>query len=634
MACSFSNIGYQAWTLPRPLPEGVFSELDLPEFLKAILVRRGFDDISKVQDILNPHPLPNPMDQYPELYLAKERIESAIKNKEKIAICGDYDADGMTSTALLLKVFLKTHCQAIAAIPSRIDDGYGLNIRMIEELHSKGITLIITVDNGVNAFEAIHLANDLNIDIILTDHHQITNGVPSVLALIHPSTTPLDSPYKNLAGVGLAYILASSIDNSLIESSIQDDLIDLFCIGTIADMAPLTGSNRYILKHGLKNIHRTNCLGLKALYKLCGIKNHVIESETISFQIAPRINAVGRIGDPELILDLFLEDDVLKAMEMAKKCDDINKQRRELSNGVELEATALIEAEEGALSPFILIAQSHWHQGIVGIVASRLVEKYNRPTALLARNKDGNFRASVRAPRGFNVSNALEETSSFLESFGGHPAAGGFTVRPENISRLHEQFNIIADKWYKSTGKFLSCTPDANIKLSDINIELWEHIKKLEPFGVGHTKPLFWSRKCEVINFQELRGGHLKLLISQDKFQLESIYWRAPKNIKLPQYIDIAYHISINEWQGKKSFQLEIRSIREFNEIISIKRKDRIYKCFIRHNKEVVLSNETNEELVFLLNSPYDLITNKDLIGNSYVKSLIEEAKVALGIVS
>ncbi len=626
------DLPYQSWFLPEALPDEPLSEIDLPLCLKAVLIRRGLKINTQAREFLKPSYIPNPEEHYPDLKIAIDRLKVACINNEGIAICGDYDADGMTSTALLLKAFRSLNAFAIAAIPNRLEEGYGLNDNMVSNLHTKGIKVIITVDNGINAFESIQLANDYNIDVILTDHHQLNNTAPKVLALIHPSTTPQSSPYRNLAGVGLAYLIAIGLAKEFKAESILKDSLDLFCLGTIADMSSLRDSNRYFLINGLKNMHNTQCLGLKALYKVSGLENCSIRADDIGFQIAPRINAVGRIGDPNLILRLLLETDKEKAASLAKQCDELNKNRKLISKTIESEAVALIEADNGAIPPFILIAQSHWHAGVVGIVASRLVEKYNRPTALLALSKDGRFRASVRAPAGFSVNKALELCSDNLDSHGGHPAAGGFTVKPENISTIHKQLNVLANSWLQSHGRNFKLTPDSYLSLNEITWKFWDLYSRLGPFGIGNLRPLFWTRNCEVISKKILRGGHLSLLLSQDDQQITAIYWNFSKIVCIPQFIDIAFYLNISKWSGVKKFQLELKSIRPYQNEVIIKKSNRTYKSWIKNTEEAILINNKHEEILFSINTNNISSNNQYKANDPYIKELISDATIALGL--
>jgi single-stranded-DNA-specific exonuclease len=429
-----SAVDERRWLLPSPLggdgpieaagaPDG-----DLPCELLALLRRRGLVTAEAVRQLLDPEAAPDPEAHFPALALAVERLVRCCQGAEAVAICGDYDADGMTSTALLVGVLQRLGARPRAAIPSRMEDGYGLNAAMVERLAAEGVRLLITVDNGVAAIEALERAADLQVEVILTDHHSLPPQLPPHLALLHPAVTPEDSPYRGLAGVGLAHVLATALCRRLRHRHGLEIALNLFCIGTIADMAPLEGVNRRWLLDGLPLLGRSPLPGLQALQQLAGLEKHRVDAEAVGFQLAPRINAVGRLGDPQLVVDLLTTEDPERALELARACEALNRQRRELCSAIEAEALALLEADGPRRPAFLLLAQGHWHHGVIGIVASRLVERFGRPVALLAGEGGGRLRASVRAPKGFAVDGALTACADLLERHGGHPAAGGFPV--------------------------------------------------------------------------------------------------------------------------------------------------------------------------------------------------------------
>ena len=333
-------------------------------------MRRGIKTEQEAFDLLDPPALPDPSTQFPDLRTAVERISRACREQEALAICGDYDADGMTSSALLLQALTPLGARPTVAIPSRSDDGYGLNPRMVQELHDAGIRVLITVDNGVSARKALELASELAMEVIVTDHHTIPEERPPMAALIHPATTPQTSPYRGLAGVGLAYVLALAVAEDLQRPEAIRSARDLFCIGTVADMAPLQGANRRWLHEGLRHLHRTDCAGLKALQRLAGLDDRPLRSDDIGFQIAPRINAVGRLAEPSLVVDLLTSVDADVAMGLARRCDDYNRQRRDLCDAIEAEAVALIEADTEGLPPFCCLPSP------TGITASSALSRH------------------------------------------------------------------------------------------------------------------------------------------------------------------------------------------------------------------------------------------------------------------
>ena len=622
----------QLWQLPQPRGVNPLAGLELPLPLRAVLARRGTVTAEDAALWLDPPPLPPLASHFPDLTAAVERLSSACKQGESVAICGDYDADGMTSTALLIRALEPLGAHPIAAIPSRMDDGYGLNTRMVETLHNDGVNLLVTVDNGVAADAALARARELGVEVIITDHHTIPDPPPQALALLHPATTPPQSPYKGLAGVGLAYVLARSLAEALDQPEAITSARDLFCIGTIADMAPLTGANRTWLREGLGNLHRTRCAGLRALQQLSGLEERPLRAVDIGFQLAPRINAVGRLGDPRLVVDLLTEEKPEAAIELARECDGLNRQRRDLCNAIEAEAVALVEADIQPLPAFLLLAQSHWHHGVIGIVAARLMERYQRPAALLAGDGDGLMRASVRAPDGFAVDEALAACADHLDRFGGHPAAGGFTVRAENVAALHDQLNGIAMDWMLKRHQGVVIRPEALLTFDQIDRQLWAALLKLEPFGIGNPAPLFWSRGCEVIEQRQLRGGHLRLRLRQSETCHDAIAWRWNEEAAIPDRIDLAFRLSLNRWQGEERLQLEVEALRAHHPSMEIERMGHRYSCEQVRSSCISMTNPAGESLVVSFGDDGLHQCDDKRASHPYVAGLIEEAAIGLGM--
>lgn len=592
----------ERWLLPTALPPDPFgpeseaAALDLPPELLAVLWRRGHRSEAALRELLDPTEAPEPRQHFPDLVTAEKRLVQACGRAEAVAICGDYDADGMTSTALLVGVLQRLGARPEAAIPSRMQEGYGLNVAMVERLAAAGIGLLITVDNGVSALEALERAEALGLEVILTDHHTLPAAMPPHTALLHPATTPEGSPYRGLAGVGLAFVLAEGLCRRMGRPDALSMAMDLFCIGTIADMAPLAGVNRRWLLDGLPRLGHSDLPGLQALQQLAGIETRPLDAQTVGFQIAPRINAVGRLGDPRLVVDLLTTDDREQALELAQACEAMNRQRRELCDAIEAEALALVEADGPQRAPFLLLAQGHWHHGVIGIVASRLVERFSLPVALLAGEGNGQLRASVRAPRGFAVDRALSACSDLLERHGGHPAAGGFTVKAEQVSALQERLEQLARQWLGDGGAARLVEPEALLALERIDRDFHARLCRLEPFGIGNPAPLFWSCGCQVNEARLLRGGHLQLELAQGTRTIRAMAWRW-QGEELPRgLLDVAYHLRLDRWQGQERLQLELVALRpRQGEEVVLQRRDRTYWCR-RDGDGLVIRNAAGEE--------------------------------------
>jgi len=636
----------ERWLLPPCLPEELFAgdpqieACGLPPELLAVLWRRGHGSGDAIATLLNPPPAPEPAAHFPDLTSAVKRLVQACRQGEAVAVCGDYDADGMTSTALLVGVLARLGAHPHPAIPSRMQEGYGLNPAMVERLAGDGIRLLITVDNGVAASEALERARDLAVEVILTDHHSLPPELPPHLALLHPATTPAGSPFRGLAGVGLAYVLAEALCRRMRRPDALALALDLFCIGTIADMAPLVGVNRRWLMDGLPRLGGSALPGLRALQQLAGIEDQPLDAQAVGFQIAPRINAVGRLGDPRLVVDLLTTEDQEQALELAQGCEAMNRQRRELCDAIEAEALALLEADPAPLPPFLLLAQNHWHHGVIGIVASRLVDRFSLPVALLAGEGNGRLRASVRAPRGFAVDQALAACAPLLERFGGHPAAGGFTVRAEALAALQEQLEGLARLWCGEGAATRLVEPEALLALERIDRDFHAQLRRLEPFGIGHAAPLFWSCACEVRQARLLRGGHLQLTLAQGEAERRAIAWRWQRE-QLPQgLVDAAYRLRLDRWQGQERLQLELVALREgATAEVMIQRRDRTYWCR-RDGQTVVIRNAAGEERrleTLAVSGAADRSAGQGPSGpeadsHPYVADLFRQAAMALGM--
>ena len=599
----------------------------------AVLQRRGVQSQEELQSLLQPDPAPEAKAHFPDLECAVQRLLLACREGQALAVCGDYDADGMTSTALLVGVLSRLGAKPQAAIPSRQSEGYGLNAAMVERLAEQGVKLLVTVDNGISAREALERAEALGLEVIVTDHHTIPPQRPPLLALLHPALTPPSSPYRGLAGVGLAYVLAAAVAERLRNPQALRTALDLFCIGTIADMAPLTGVNRRWLQEGLPQLHRSALPGLRALAELSGLEDRPIDSQGVGFRLAPRLNAVGRLADPQLAVELLTTSDADRALELAERCEQLNRQRRELCDGIEAEANALVEADGDQRPAFLLLAQNHWHHGVIGIVAARLVERWGLPVALLAGEGNGRLRSSVRAPEGFAVDAALQACSDLLERFGGHPAAGGFTVQATEVAALHERLNGLANDWLAGRDHALVVRPEALLPLDQIDRDFLQQLRRLEPFGAANPSPLFWARHCQVKRQRMLRGGHLLLELAVPTGSLTAIAWRWSGPEPSSPTLDLAFRLKEDHWQGQPRLQLELEALRPaLQERVTLWRRQRCYQCERQGDALVIRNPEGRELRCQWPPSPGD---NPDPVqSHPDTAELVQHAALALGFVA
>ena len=616
------------WILPKPINNDEISNCKINFILQKVLRRRGINLEEDLVDFITPSDLPNPENHFDELKKATQRIISACEREERIAICGDYDADGITSTVLLVELLSKLGAKVKSYIPSRQDDGYGLNTKIINDIYINNIKLIITVDNGVSAFNAIKRANELEIDIIITDHHKIPVHQLDVFSLIHPERAPNNSPYKNLAGVGIAYMLAINICNKLNYNIDHTSSNVLFCIGTVADMAPLIGANRKWLKECLPKINKTTNIGIKTILKKLELEDIDISADDIGYKLAPLINSVGRISNPKLIIDLLTNSSKSSIKLLSKECFSINKERKRITALVEKDAMKIANEEYSMNRKFLVLDNSKWHPGIIGIVAARIVERFNLPTAILSLANDGLFRGSVRSINQIKVNIVLEECSDLLIAYGGHPAAGGFTIKEENIPKLKKLLNNIAVRELKNKDLHKSINPDAYLCFKNINLDFYRQLKLIGPFGLMNKAPIFWTRKCRILDLYNLNGNHLKLKLDDGTAFIDAIKWNYSSDLIKNEFIDIAYYIEINNWKKANKLQLNLIDIKKYKNTIDLQLHKKIYKCQLTDDMKIKVTNTNGQCISSDLSIPSKTKNTNDEI---FSKKILSFAEIALG---
>ena len=616
------------WILPKPINEDKIVNCSINYILQKVLYRRGLDLEEELDEYISPAELPNPEEHFCDLKIATERIINACNNKDLVAICGDYDADGITSTILLVELLSKLGAKAIPFIPSRKDDGYGLNVKMINNINSSGIKLVITVDNGVSAVDAINKANEYGIDLIITDHHKIPTLPLDIFSLIHPESTPLRSPYKYLAGVGIAYLLAKNICSKLSYDIDNTTAKVLYCIGTVADMAPLIGANRKWLKEYLPLINKTDNIGIRSIIKKLSLDGVHITSEHIGFKIAPLINAVGRIGDPRLIIDLFTLKNEKTIKELTKQCFELNKERKRITEVAVMEAVDIAHNEYASCNKFLVLTKREWNPGIIGIVAARILDIFNLPTAIISLGNDGVYRGSIRSNNLLKVNLALDKCKDILIAHGGHSAAAGFTIKEENIPSLKERLNKIALNELKDSDLIKSIKPDAMINFFEINDEFYRQLMLLGPFGIKNPAPIFWTRKCRILEIYKLKGGHLKMLLNDGTGSIQAIKWNESISLKINEFLDIAFYIEINRWKNESQLQLNLIDINKHKDIVDIKLHNQVYKCQLTKNEIIMITNKKGECITSNLSIHSNNIDKKQEL---FAEKIISFAEIALG---
>lgn len=554
----------------------------LSPLLAQVLLNRGFTTREAVDEFLHPDKqlLPSPLEEFPDLAVSLELLQTAIANQDKIAICGDYDADGMTSTALLLRALRYLGADVDYAIPSRMAEGYGINERIVEEFHAEGVRLILTVDNGIAAYQPIARARELGLNVIITDHHDVPPDIPPANAVLNPKLIDPASPYWGVAGVGVAYILAVCLAQEMGKTTdLTAPLLELFTLGTIADLAPLTGVNRRWVQRGLRLLPKSRITGIQALIQVSGLggAQGSLKPEAIGFRLGPRINAVGRIADPQVVIDLLTTDDEGVALERAMQCEQINRQRQILCEQIEQDAIALCEAARDQIKQnrVLLLVHEGWHHGVIGIVASRLVERYGVPV-FISTFEDGEegepaqIRGSARGIPEFNVYEALHFCDDLMTKYGGHRAAGGFTFAADQLEAVRSRLIKFAHQYLEPELLKPLVNIDVQADLADLTLDLYQQIDQLHPCGIENAEPIFWTPNVRIIEQQQIGRSrdHLKVTVAQgedrgaEPVSIKAIAWRWGEYCPLPTQLDIAYKLKLNEWQGRQSVELELVGVR------------------------------------------------------------------------
>ncbi len=498
------------------------------------------------------------------------RLRMAIRRGEPIAVYGDFDADGVSSTVLLTGVLERLGANVRPYIPDRVDEGYGLNSPALRRLADEGVRLLITVDCGIRSVQEVADGVSYGLDIIISDHHSVGPELPPALAVINPRQADCPYPEKGLAGVGVTYKIVQALFMEAQRRGYRkgdawrpEDWLDMVAIGTVADIVPLRGENRVLVLEGLKRLNRPERPGLRALYGVAGIRPGNVNTVAIGFMIGPRINAAGRLRSAMLAYRLLTTTDAGEAARLAAELDAINQERQQKTTEMQGWAEEQIPGDP-AEEPLLFAADPRFEQGVVGLVASRLTERYYRPSVVVQMGEEESH-GSCRSIPEFHITRALEQCADLLERYGGHAAAAGFTVRNENLLPLQERLREIAAEAWTLEELRPALEIDARLSFEEITFELLEALQRLEPTGEGNPPPLFVTPGVVV---QERRtvgseGAHLKLVLSQGPIQMEAIaFRRGDLHDTLPDHVDVAYYLEINEWNGQQRLQLNIQDIR------------------------------------------------------------------------
>lgn len=542
-----------------------YAELfDIPLIVAKVLLNRGFTDAADAKKFLdkNSNTLYSP-DLLCDMDKAVKRIHEAIEKKENVVVYGDYDVDGITSTALLVSFFRSHGVNIKAYIPDRQNEGYGINKVAIKKIIDDGATLLISVDTGITAFEETIYAKENGLDVIITDHHECKQELPEAVAVINPKRMDCSYPFKDLAGVGVAFkLVCAASDKS--ESELLDQYADIVALGTIADVVSLRDENRIIAARGVEKLSKNPNTGLAAVVSTLGLRQKWNNCSVVSYSIAPRLNAAGRMSNAMIAVDLLLTNDPLEAQELAIRLDNDNKNRQSEEKIIFDEAVEMINEIDLADKKVLVLAKRNWHHGIIGVVASRICERYNK-TCILISIEDDWCKSSGRSVEGLNLFDALGNCADILEKFGGHAYAAGFSIKEEYIGELDRRLNEFANNcnFAKKVPELLI---DSKITVKDITAPIIRKTEVLAPYGAGNKVPVFALMNAKIIDVKTLsEGKHCRILVESEGKIVEAIAFGAgsmAKEYYVGDMVDLAGELNINLYNGQVRLQIIINSIR------------------------------------------------------------------------
>ena len=569
---TLDSLGSKRWRIATPAPADFISGLpQMHPAVAQVLYNRGVRSPREADVYLSREvPLGDPL-ELEDMAEAVAVVRHVIAQGERIVIYGDYDVDGVTAVAVLVETLQTMGAHVDPYIPSRQDEGYGLNLEAIRTLAQFGTGLLITADCGTRSVDEIALARELGMRVVVTDHHQLGSTIPPADALINPKRPGSSYPFTELAGVGVAFKLAQALISAnqiaplpTTQSEFSDDaLLELVALGTVADMVPLRGENHALVSRGLRKINSGHRPGLSALLRIAGADPGKVTTKTIGFVLAPRLNSAGRIGEASIALDLLLAPDMASALPLAQELDTLNQKRREITTEVHEGARDIVVSHD-FLPSLIFAASDSFPSGVVGLAANRLMDEFYRPAVVVSMQGDYS-KGSARSIPEFNITEALDTFEGLLERHGGHAAAAGFTVQTSRLKDLESRLVALADAQLGDLVLVPTLSIDAEVPLADLSWELYNQLEQLQPFGFGNAVPVFVSRHVRVLSARAVGvdGRHLKLYVadasgrSWDAIAFRQGYWIG----RVPSRIDLAYRLELNEWNGRINLQLNVQDI-------------------------------------------------------------------------
>ena len=560
---------FQKWRIAEPHPEAAarLTAAGYPCLVSAVLASRGIATAEEAAAFLeHEQRLTYSPFLMADMDKAVERVQRALADHERIAVFGDYDVDGITATCILVDYLQSRGADVLHYIPRRIEDGYGLSVDAIEGLYRKGTRLLITVDCGITGVEEVDFANSLGMDVVVTDHHECKETLPRAVAVVDPHRPDCGYPFKHLAGCGVALKLALALGGPDREEALFSRYCTLAAIGTVADVMQMSGENRTIVSRGLAAIEHSDFIGLHALLKEAGLAGREITSVQIGFVLAPRINAAGRMGAADKAAELLLCTDPAEAERMARELCALNRERQNVEQTIYSQAEEMIARLPDRDRSALVLESSRWHQGVVGIVASRLSEKYSRPSFMIHLNGDTG-KGSCRSWGGFNLFAALENCKDLLLGFGGHELAAGFTIEEANIPAFRERMNDYARSFRGGAAPVYVLDVDVAITHpSAVTLEELEALSALEPYGSGNARPVFCLLGATLLRTQNVgQNRHLKLRLGKGSAQFDGIFFSTVAEdcgCRPGDRVDAAFYLQVNEFRGSRTVQLQMVDLR------------------------------------------------------------------------
>ena len=560
-------MAFKKWAVKqydKSLVPTLMQKYNISTLMSCLLCSRALTDDSNIQNFFsNNAELSDPF-LIKDMAEAVGRVRAAVDEGEKICIYGDYDADGVTATVIVYNYLYSLGADVFYYIPNRDTEGYGLNCDAIEYIASKGANLILTVDNGICAVKEIEFANSLGLDVVVTDHHMPQETLPPAVAVVDPHRIDDTAPFKDYAGVGVALMLLIALEDGM-SDMILEQFSDIAAIGTVADVVPLNGDNRTIVKHGLNALYNTENIGLRALIEKCSLSDKKITAESLAFVLAPKINAAGRMGDVNDAVRLLISEDEDEANELAEKIISLNSGRKEIEETILKDISQILKENPTKLNHRILVLSGKgWHQGIIGIVCARLMEKFSKPVVLISI-EDEVAKASARSIKGFSMIDALSAVSDTLERFGGHEQAAGFSLKEENIALFTEKLEQYAKEHYPIMPP-LTITVDKIVSPKELTVESVKELEMFEPFGAQNERPVFAVAGARVEGAVALsQGKHTRLLLSKDGSNFD-VLWFSKHTDKVlfekGDLIDVCFTCEINNFNSVEKVSFKLKDIR------------------------------------------------------------------------